>query len=914
MSDSDANVGVDSGPGLDTLVDLRIVRKVGGTTLSGVPSIILDPNKFQLERMMQREHLVYGVATRHIGRRTELELAYNAVRDSVNDERLQLVGLVGNAGVGKTRLLAEMFNIIEPAKRGVRVLSAVCSESESQDGLGVVAQLLRRRFEIGPQDSEQVARDKILNSLEGSVEGKQLGTMARQIGLLIGLRPDETPQPRGAGDTQQFRQYALRTFYNLFFHEANRYAHVLVFHRSQFMTERATKVLRGLVTALADTPTTIFLVGDAPCPDTLKSAASQFVMIDMQPLPPKDMERLVAHILQKIPGPPADLIKDIVERSVGSPRLAEDNIRLLVQRGVIEAGETEWSYIPGAEAKEDVTGTTGEAISQARVASLPEDLQHVLGIASVFGPAFWGSGLLSILRVRPASDTKLSSVPWVKDEPARWLEGKLKSAYKQDLLTPHTPPAIDGQREFSFTRKSERQAIYESLDPEDKAFYHRMAAQWLAGLQHRDPGPWHEIVAGHYEAGGRSDLAAEWLLKAAQAVSAKYDHVRAAGFFRRVLGLVDVDRMDLLLVTLRGLGECVLLRGDLEEAQRVGSAILEASLVARDRAAGAWGWLLMGRVTHAQGDLASARRCFDHAESLYKQIGDVAGLANVRDAVGDLLWRQTSEISDEDALNCFREGLELRRRLADPSAIAESLDRIAHVHLVRGEFKKALLEYEEALKLRRQVGDRLGEVLTLMGLGAVHFGRDQHESAIERWQTGLTLAERIDDRIHIGVLLNNIAESQIALGEYEPAQDNLSLARDIAAEMGHEKTQVDSQRNMARLMAQQGRWAEAQEQLEDAVRIARGHDMPSLLGQALRGQARLLSHAGYEGNIPESARVSQIRACFDESLQLFESATDVVQLLRTLQDYAKYLKDTGDSAGATRLQGRADRLSKRVEG
>ena len=79
MADSDPRLKLNPDGGLDTLIDMRQLsaksKEVGRASLSGgIPSIILDPNKFRFDRMLTKKHLVYGVPTPFVGRRTELEL------------------------------------------------------------------------------------------------------------------------------------------------------------------------------------------------------------------------------------------------------------------------------------------------------------------------------------------------------------------------------------------------------------------------------------------------------------------------------------------------------------------------------------------------------------------------------------------------------------------------------------------------------------------------------------------------------------------------------------------------------------------------------------------------------------------------------------------------------------------------
>ena len=907
MGEQDDRLDLNPDGGLATLVDLRIPAQLD-SSVSSVPSIILDPSKFRLDRMLKTQHLVYGVPTHHVGRREELELAYNAVRDAVNESKLRLVSIIGGPGTGKTRLLAEMFSIIAPDQRGIRVLSGVCSDTDTSDGLGVVAQLLRRRFDIGHQEVEAVAREKILDALEPLVEAKQLGTAARHLAYLMRTGSHDAGQDEGAVAFERLERRAIGTFYNLLRFQAARAPQILVFHRAQHMTDRASEAIRGLLESLADTPSTVFFVGDVPAAAAVADGAPVHVEIPIEPLPDHDMERLVRNLLQNMDEPPESLVADLVSRASGSPRLAEDNVRLLVQRGVIKPAEDTWTYDAGVHQGSGDLARSMEAASQARIVAMSAELGHVMALASVFGPSFWGSGVLAMLRVRPVGDEVCASVPWFEDEAARWLERTLWSAYEQDLIVPHDPPSLEGQREFSFTHSMDRVTIYESLDPVERALLHRMAAQWFGGLHLQDPAPWYEIIADHLEAGDRSDQAAEWLLKAGKVARSNFDVLRATGLYRRALGLVDVDRMDLLLPVLRGLGMCLIDTGDYREARRVFSALLEGSLTGREREAGAWAWLYLGQVHRSLVDHERARPCFRNASALYEQMGDATGMANVLDQLGKLVWVEGAGGGYDEALKQFERALDLRRRVADPRAIAQSLGSIATIHLLRGRIDEADAEYSEALGLRRSLGDRSGEATTLVGLGAVHHARGDHVKAMESWRRGLELAERLGDRELIAVLLNNLGETHLGLGDLDAAAKQLKQARSIVLDTGDQRAAADILRNLGALALAQGDWDQALTHVDEAIEIAKTTGLRPALGQALCTRARILGQQmdGSESDLDVIG--AEASRCYEDAISLFEEAGDVLELRRALADYAVFVTERGDDGRAAELKARADQL------
>ncbi|MDP6945868.1 MAG: ATP-binding protein, partial [Myxococcota bacterium] len=200
MPEREDELELTSQGGLDTLVDLRI-EAAGSTnsSLGAMPSIVFDPNRFRLERMLQREHLVYGVPTPFVGREQAREQLKQILKDTEASGRLHVTTVTGDAGLGKTRLLAEVFASSGAIDRGVEIVGTCCSESEAPEGIAVVSQLLRSRFKVALNMSALAARSLVRAEIEPLVDAGYLDMAASQLGYLMGLDvpllADEAPRP-----------------------------------------------------------------------------------------------------------------------------------------------------------------------------------------------------------------------------------------------------------------------------------------------------------------------------------------------------------------------------------------------------------------------------------------------------------------------------------------------------------------------------------------------------------------------------------------------------------------------------------------------------------------------------------------------------------------------------------------------
>lgn len=910
MTQSPDEHDLDRDGGLDTLIDLRRVSMGMDSSVSGVPSLILDPNKFRLERLLHADHRIYGIPTPFVGRRDELEAAYNAVRDTLNTHTLHTLSVLGPSGVGKTRLLSEMFALTDPVRRGIEVQAACCSDSESPDGIAVIGQLVRRRFGIGPQDSDAAARQKILDGVNPLVDSRLVQSAARQLAYLAGVRSPGPGQDDESSRGIDFLRLAVATFANLLRYQSERSPQILVVYRAQHMTPRTLTIFESVIDALATTPTVLVFVSDRPLPLGLAAAPPRHTALALGPLAARQMERLIRVILQKVEDVPAGLVTDLIARSAGNPRLAEDNIRLLVQRGAIEAREDRWTlHAASISAKVDLAATT-EAAARARVASLSPEMHHVLRLASMFGPAFWRDGLLALLRVHPAAG-RAGLIPWVQDTSAAALDATLEQAIAEQLIAPQPQAALLGQQEYAFRYRDDRLLLASELDPALAAELHRLIAQWLDGLGLPDPGPWYEVIGEHLEAGGRPERAAQQFLLAAESAREGYGAERAVGFFHRALALADTDRLDLLVPILRGLGELSMATGDLVQSRRVFSALLEASLVIADRPTGAYAWFMLGKSHRRLGELRRATPCFRHAEHLYRELGDVGGIAAVLDQTAKVVWTTGSTGAFDDALRYFEQALVLRRRLGVSADIAQSLTGLAAAQHHCGQTDAAERGFREALALHRESGDRPGEAKALSGLGRVLHSTGRREAGLDAWHEALDIAEASGDRDVLVDLLLQLGESALEAGEHDLAARCLSEALSTATEMGDQRAAAEIHTARGALAVARADIPAAVEAVDAAIAIAQDLGMRPALGRALRARAEVLGHQIFVDESGDDILGQKACQCFEGALGIFEEVGDQLELDKTLSAYLRFLTERGDEDAVRDIRERATESAQR---
>ncbi|MFO0747484.1 MAG: hypothetical protein U1F43_17735 [Myxococcota bacterium] len=302
------------------------------------------------EALAAGERTFFGRKLPLSGRRDALERVYNAVRDACAEKKARVVEIIGSAGLGKTRLLAETLAIIDPAEKGIDVLAVAADSSDGPQAL--VGKLVRARFGIAPHEKDAVAYDRILEAalpLLGPSADRQLVATARMLGFLAGLRTMGPGADALPADLDHFRRQALKTLVGIFKKDLERAPRILVVKRANELHDHAVELVRDLTAELRDMPFVVIAMAEQP-PDSFAPDGVDQVSVPVEPLTDRDVERLVLALLEGAVADPApaaapaaqapdtavaDLVKSLVAHAHGSPRLVEENLHLLVQRGVL---------------------------------------------------------------------------------------------------------------------------------------------------------------------------------------------------------------------------------------------------------------------------------------------------------------------------------------------------------------------------------------------------------------------------------------------------------------------------------------------------------------------------------------------------------------------------------------------------
>ncbi|MDQ2913303.1 MAG: AAA family ATPase, partial [Chloroflexota bacterium] len=327
---------------------------------------------------------IAGLRAPLIGRDDELRLLVESHRKLAAEQRAALVTLFGNAGVGKSRLVAEFVEAIGPD----RVRRGRCLPYGEGITFWPVLEVLRSDAGIDALDSQQdVARKlraAVLTAFGQASEDAE--AVARRLSVLAGIatREDALPDVPAESVPQELR-WGLRRY-------LERRAAVgpltVVFDDIHW----AEPALLDLIEDLAEwTRAPLFLLCMAR-PDLREMRAGwggglmNASAIRLEPLTPDESARLIRELLA-IDALPEDLGAQVIARSEGNPLYIEEFLRLLIDGGYVTKRDDR--FVATASLGTLVVPATLQGLIAARLDSLPAAVKRVLQRGAVVGKVFW---------------------------------------------------------------------------------------------------------------------------------------------------------------------------------------------------------------------------------------------------------------------------------------------------------------------------------------------------------------------------------------------------------------------------------------------------------------------------------------------------------------------------------------------
>jgi class 3 adenylate cyclase/tetratricopeptide (TPR) repeat protein len=693
-----------------------------------------------------------------IGRDAELGMLRHTLTTAITRKRAHVVVLLGEAGIGKSRLAEEMAAIAVD-EHCATLLEGRCVPYGEANVWWPVAEALRQVCEIELDDPADITLDKCRRSvveITGLDDDAEVSRLADGLMHLMGHQTalqdvDPTRAPHEARRSVQAIIQGL----------ARRHPVVIVLSELQYADDLLLTLIDDLLERAIGLPVIIVITARSELEARWvpKPGRYNVLTLHLDPLDPGAASRLLEAMLES---PLSSELRDLLlERSGGNPFFLEELVSLLAE---VDGG------LGG-----DLPATLRGLVA-ARIDGLAPGMRSTLEDAAVVG--------------RTGALATLTALGAARGEPD--VAGVVDDLAARDLLG-----LDDG--EWNFRSDLIREVAYDTLTKAERARRHARVGEWLSeqrkklGREDEDL----EQIAYHLsvtaelamELGAIDGVPADVRYKALKAieqaamrVEQRDQHLAARNLLDRAFRLLDDDdRFNRNRVLLHRAKALANLR-DLPSARADVDEVLK-DVDENDTATRAAALAARGLVEQHEGAFEASAASLKEAVKLFHADGDVAGSA---DALR--LWGMTKLFSgDADAAERpIAESLEAFRQVGDRRGEAWALQNLAWIAFVRGEMGMAEERLDESAAAFRTVRDQggLGWALGLLGWVRYFQGRYDEAGALaesilvetrdsgDRWGLGMTYMLLANVRLFAGRVREAAAHAREALEQFEAIGDH----------------------------------------------------------------------------------------------------------------------------------------------
>ena len=411
-----------------------------------------------------------------VGREREVEALRSALARARQEREPQLVTVVGVPGIGKSRLVAELFSMVEADPDLIAWRQGRCLPYGEGVNYWALGEMAKAQAGILETDTADEAAHKLNASVRSLIrETADAEWVIGHLQPLVGLGLDATS---AGGESRGETFAAWRRFFEAM---GDQRPTVLIFEDLHWADDGLLDFVDNLVDRATGVP---LMVLCSARPELLVrrpgwgGGKANATTLSLSSLSDEQTTQLIgSHLRGAVL--PVDLNEALLRRADGNPLFAEEYIRMLRDRGHLRLEDGAWR-VKGTDVE---LPETVQGIIAARLDALTPDEKNVLQAASVVGKVFW-----------------LGSVAAMADSSAVDIEERLHSLERKELVRRDRHGSVAGETEYAVRHVLVRDVAYGQIPRTRRADLHVRAAQWIESLAEDRSEDRSEMRAHHYQA------------------------------------------------------------------------------------------------------------------------------------------------------------------------------------------------------------------------------------------------------------------------------------------------------------------------------------------------------------------------------------------------------------------------------
>jgi class 3 adenylate cyclase/tetratricopeptide (TPR) repeat protein len=737
----------------------------------------------------------------------------------------QVVCLTGEAGIGKSRLGADIVRMAEGL--GFASYAGACRSHGTTTSYLVWRSIWSDLLELDTSlpIAEQAAQ---LTRRVGRRDGGS-DQRAPLLGPVVNL-PMPDSELTATLDPQS-RDELLRSLLLECLRDRTATAPLLlVLEDCHWIDPASYALLEFLGEHVADQPVLLLVIARRPVGDLspLASLAQlpRFAELPLGELASMDAERLVGLRLRQRYGADTvaapEVVRRLTDRGEGNPFYLEELVNYLHSRGIDPRD-------PGALASLELPDGL-QRLVMARIDQLSEGEKATIKVASVIG--------------------RRSRARWISESypPAgrpEEVERHLERLDQLDLMPRRTAAP---EPEYQFKHAITQEVAYQSLTFQLREALHERVGLYIERTYPDRLAQYVDMLAHHYGRTRRVDKKRIWFRAAGDAAKVAFANEAAVDYYERLLPLQSEEQTGEVLVEL---GAVWHLTGQWPEAEQAYRQAMDVASRTGRRDVLATSQRDLGDLYMYTQSYAEAVSWLTRAANEFERLGDRPGLSRTLDRITFALHQQGAY---EEALVVARRHLEMATEAGDLAGVSSALNHTGLVRLNTGETAEALALLQRALDTAVAAGDRRCLLYAAGNLGLVHLVRGDHLEAVSYSRQALAVAQEMGERQTVGVYIGNMGEVYRQQGDYARASTCFLHALRIAVQLRDWTNVADQVANLAATAAAQGDHQQAERLFARAIALARQLDAPYFLCGWLHQLAKLRLA---QGRAEEAHRLNQ---------------------------------------------------------
>jgi len=783
---------------------------------------------------------VARVLTPFVGRQREIEHLKDCYA-RVKERQGQVVGIVGEPGVGKSRLLLEFTKTL--LKGEYTYLGGDCLHYGVSMAYLPFLDILRAYFDVKEGEREFIVRTKMAKRI-ASLDEKLKGTLPPLHDILSLKVEDETYLNL---EPKQRREQTFEAIRTLLMRESQNKPLVLAIDDLQWVDKTSEELLTYIIGGLTSTHILLILLY-RPEYTPVWVSKTYYSQIRVDQLSSGGSSDLIRAILEDGEVAP-ELRTLIINRASGNPLFMEEFTHSLLENGSIRKKDNQYKL--SKKPSEVHVPDTIQGIIAARIDRLEESLKRTMQVASVIGRDFAYRILQTIMGMQQELKSSLLNLE------------QLEFIYEKNLFP---------ELEYVFKHALTQEVAYNSLLVKRRKDIHERIGKAIEELYPDRLEEFYEVLAHHYSRSDNLEKAYQFLKLSGDKATRNYSLSEAFNFYKQAINALSklpgteenkrrgIETRLPMSIEMMSLGYPEDSLEILQEGERLSRELNDTRSLARFHGSMGMHHALMGDNRKAREYLEDAFQEAEKAQDIEVMAPIGFQLCNIYSMGDDL--SKIAEVAPR--VIALLEGAQREGGLFGSQSLYSSLASIYGDALaVLGNFREGQAQCEKALRVATEIDDKgsMGYAELMYGMLFIHKG--DGKNVVEHMQNAVKYCEQAQVVTMLGISWSRLGYGYALLGDYETALKYMEKGLETDRDLGLSWSLPGHYLLLSLVYIEVGEIAKARNGAEAALEMAQKKQMKGLEGLSLVILGRALGRT-------EISRFTEAEACIVRGMKLLD--------------------------------------------